>query len=235
MNLRSIPAKLVNWVPPVLTKRLVKARIPNLAGDRDVEWSWVAAHMPDGPGEAIDFGAGTGFLSFVAAQKHFNVTAVDLGAVNWLFSPSGLNFVQGDIMTVPLPDKHFDLIINCSTVEHAGLAGRYSVTQDNPDGDLEAMARLRKLMKTGGTMLLTIPVGRDAVFRPLSRIYGVQRLPKLIDGYLLKKEEYWVKDGRNQWVASDKKTALDFKAMAGSWNPLKNVYALGCFVLKNQS
>jgi SAM-dependent methyltransferase len=234
MNLGSITAKLVDWVPPILTKRLVKASIPNLAGDRDVEWSWVAAHMPEGPGEAIDFGAGTGFLSVIAAQKHFNVTAVDLGAKKWFFSPPGIKYVQGDILTVPLPEKHFNLIINCSTVEHVGLAGRYTVTKDNENGDLEAMARLRILMKPGGTMLLTIPVGRDAVFRPQSRVYGAQRLPKLIEGYVLEKEEYWVKDGRNQWVAADKKTALDFKAMAGSWNPLKNVYALGCFVLKYQ-
>jgi len=55
-----------------------------------------------------------------------------------------------DILKVDLPAKHFDLVINWSTVEHVGLAGRYGVTKSRPDGDLEAMARLRDLMKPGG-------------------------------------------------------------------------------------
>ncbi len=233
MNLTNMAVQLANWVPPVIARRLVKASVPNLAGDRDVEWSWVAAHIPDGPGEALDFGAGTGFLSFIAAQRQFKVTAVDLGQAEWLYSPPGLKFMQGDILKLSLPEKNFDLVINCSTVEHVGLAGRYGVKQNANDGDIEAMARLRKLMKSGGKMLLTIPVGRDAVFPPISRIYGAQRLPQLLEGFKIEKEEFWFKDNRNRWIAADKSTALNFKGLAGSWNPLKNVYALGCFVLIN--
>jgi len=121
---------------------------------------------------------------------------------------------------------------NCSTVEHVGLVGRYGVTENRPDGDLEAMARLRELMKPGGIMLLTIPVGRDAVFAPLCRVYGRERLPLLLEGYIVEKEAFWVKDRENRWVQADRETALDFEASAGSWDPLQNVYALGCFVLR---
>jgi len=134
-------------------------------------------------------------------------------------------------MKLALPKEHFDLIINCSTVEHVGLVGRYGVTESRPNGDLEAMARLRELMKPGGVMLLTIPVGQDAVFEPLCRVYGAQRLPQLLNGYTVEKEVFWVKDDQNRWVLCDKETALDFKALACSWDPMENVYALGCFVL----
>jgi len=207
-------------------------RAINLLGDRDIEWSWVASQMPSGPGEALDFGTGGSHLALMAAQRDFNVTAVDLEPVQWPYVHPRLRFIQGDILKLPLPREHFDLVINCSTVEHVGLAGRYGVTEDRPNGDLEAMARLRELMKPGGIMLLTIPVGRDAVFAPLCRVYGRERLPLLLEGYIVEKEAFWVKDRENRWVQTDRETALDFEASAGSWDPLQNVYALGCFVLR---
>lgn len=203
----------------------------NLLGDRDIEWSWVASQLPQKTGEALDFGSGRSFLGLMAANKGFNVTAVDLGAVQWPYLHPQLRFVQGDILKLPLPMSHFDLVINCSTIEHVGLVGRYSVTDDRPDGDLEAMARLRELMKHGGVMLLTIPLGQDAVFAPKCRVYGVQRLPRLLDGFSIEQESYWVKDDHNRWIQCDKQTALDFKASAGSSSPLQNVTALGCFIL----
>lgn len=214
-------------------KRLVLgSRIPNLLGDRDVEWSWIASQMPFGPGEALDFGSGESSVALVAAQRDFNVTAVDLQPVHWLYLHPRLRFIRGDILKLPLPKEHFDLVINCSTVEHVGLVGRYGVSEDRPDGDLEAMARLRDLMKPGGVMLLTIPLGQDAVFAPLCRVYGAQRLPRLLDGYTVENEIYWVKDNQNRWVMCDQETALNFKPSAGTWDPLQNVYALGCFVLR---
>ena len=40
----------------------------DLKGDRNVEWSWVAAEMPEGPGMALDFGPGGSQLSTIAAM-----------------------------------------------------------------------------------------------------------------------------------------------------------------------
>ena len=209
--------------------------IPNLLGERDIEWSWMASQMPSGPGEALDFGPGRSYLALIAARRGFNVTAVDLKSVQWSYVYPRLRFLHGDILKLPLAKEHFDLVINCSTVEHVGLVGRYGVTESRPDGDLDAKARLRELMKPDGVMLLKVPVGQDAVFAPLARVYGGQRLPQLLNDYVVEKEEFWVKDGQNRWTLCDKETALDFKASAGSWDPLQNVYALGCFVLKQEA
>jgi len=206
--------------------------IPNLLGDRDIEWSWIASQMASGPGEALDFGNGGSPLGLIAAHRGYKVTAVDLEPVQWPYVHHSLRFIKGDILKLPLPRDHFDLIINCSTVEHIGLAGRYGVTEDRPDGDFAAMARLRELMKPNGAMLLTIPAGQDAVFMPLCRVYGTQRLPQLLEGFTIEKEIFWTKDNQNQWVNCGKDEALGFKASAGSWDPLENVYAIGCFVLR---
>jgi len=90
-------------------------------------------------------------------------------------------------------------------------------------------------MKPGGIMLLTIPVGKDQVCPPLCRVYGAERLPLLLQGFSLVKEAYWAKDKYNRWVlCEDKEWVLNQKARVRSMSPLRNVYALGCFVLKKE-
>ena len=55
----------------------------DLSGDRTIEWSWTAARIPDGEGEALDFGCGQSDLGLIAAHRGFHVTAVDLEPVIW--------------------------------------------------------------------------------------------------------------------------------------------------------
>ncbi|MGH7682684.1 MAG: class I SAM-dependent methyltransferase [Candidatus Eiseniibacteriota bacterium] len=198
----------------------------DLSGDRDVEWSWVAARIPEGPGSALDFGCGDSPLGIVAAERGFRVTGVDLGAVRWPYQHPRLTFVQGDILDLALPPASFDLVLNCSTVEHVGVPGRYGVTTERADGDLAAMKRLGSLLKPGGLMLVTVPVGTDAVFAPWHRVYGAARLPQLLDGFAVDVRAYWRKDPTNRWVESDEASALAAPSR-------ERLYGLGCFVLRH--
>jgi 2-polyprenyl-3-methyl-5-hydroxy-6-metoxy-1,4-benzoquinol methylase len=45
--------------------------------------SRVSSQMPSGPGHALDFGPGGSHIALIAAQRGFNVTAVDLEPVRW--------------------------------------------------------------------------------------------------------------------------------------------------------
>ncbi|MBI3180817.1 MAG: DUF268 domain-containing protein [Myxococcales bacterium] len=228
------------WVPewlyqPVHRWRTRRRPAQNLEGDRDVEWSYVSARMPEGPGEALEVGAGGSPLSLVAALKGFQVTAIDLWAAPRPYELSALEDVEGDLLTLPLPEGRFDLVINCSAIEHVGLSGRYGVAVERPEGDLEAMARLRSLLRPGGLMVMTIPVGVDAVFRPFCRVYGEARLPRLLEGYEAREERYFVKRKANRWQAAPRALALSFPARVCSEDPRENAYALGCFVLAKPS
>lgn len=205
-------------------RRISSPPIPNLMGDRDIENSWIVANMPDGPGAALDFGCGLGWLGLLAARKGFKVTAIDLEPVTWYYEHPSLNFIQNNIFKLNFLPGHFDLIINCSAIEHVGLSGRYGVTNYNPNGDIEAMALLRNILKPCKVMLLTIPVGRDMVFTPLHRIYGEERLPRLLEGWEITRKEYWTKDNSNRWICVEESVALKRE-------PLRQCYGLGLFVL----
>ncbi len=207
-------------------RRLADAPAPNLRGDRDIEYSWVVANIPEGLGEALEFGCGNSWLALVAARRGFKTTAIDLTPLEWFYVHPSLRLVQADIFGLDAAPCSFDLIINCSSIEHVGL-GRYGDSL-NAHGDLAAMERLRILLKPGGVMLLTIPVGRDATFAPLHRIYGAKRLPALLSGFTVEEKEYWTKDPQNRWVLASEKDAL-------AQQPTASLYALGCFVLRAPS
>jgi SAM-dependent methyltransferase len=196
----------------------------SLRGDRWVEWSFCFARMDDGPGRTLDFGADIGFLSLAAAQRGHDVVAFDRLPSALDYEHPRVRHVEADILTHDFGEERFDQIVNCSSVEHVGLGGRYG-SFENEDGDLEAMARLRGVLAPGGKHLLTVPVGRDAVFAPQHRVYGPERLPRLLAGYGVSEEQYWTKHGRH-WVRSERATALAVQGSAA-------FYALGLFVLSS--
>ncbi|MEI6916447.1 MAG: DUF268 domain-containing protein, partial [Armatimonadota bacterium] len=112
-----------------------------------------------------------------------------------------------DVLKLDPAELQFDVILSCSTIEHVGLSGRYN-SNEAEDGDVDAMRHMRKLMKPGGKMILTLSVGRDEVFRPFHRVYGPVRLPLLLEGYKILDEFYWRKDGANVWQRCSKDEAF---------------------------
>ena len=224
----TIIRSVVSRVRPLLRtmyRRYVLPPPPNLIGDRDVEYSWISANMPEGPGKALDFGAGKGNMGLVAAFRGFETTAIDLLPLERPYAHDALSLVQGDILKSSYAAESFDLIINCSVIEHVGLVGRYDIDVELRDGDLIAMKRLLDLLRPGGRMLLTIPVGVDAVFFPRHRIYGEQRLPQLLNGWRITRSEFWMKDDTNRWVRVERSAATGRQAVA-------HCYSLGLFVLE---
>jgi len=197
----------------------------DLSGDRDIEWAWIGAKMPLTAGRVLDVGPASSTTPLIASYNATEVVGFDLTPEPTPFALPNVRIVQGDILRMPIPDPPYDTVVNCSTIEHVGLAGRYDNVEE-PDGDIRAMGLLRAAMAgPGSVMLLTIPVGRDGVFRPAHRIYGPARLPRLLASFTVVEEAYAAKiDGRNQWQMVTKDTAL---AIEGS----HSFYGLGLFVL----
>ncbi len=88
------------------------------------------------------------------------------------------------IMTPDEYDKNptrFDVGFSISSFEHSGL-GRYGDTL-NPNGDLDAMKKMKSILKPGGILFLAVPVGKDKVVWNAHRVYGKIRLPLLLKGW----------------------------------------------------
>ncbi|MEO8627118.1 MAG: DUF268 domain-containing protein [Betaproteobacteria bacterium] len=71
----------------------------------------------------------------------------------------------------------FDVAWSISSFEHDGL-GMYGDPLD-PEGDLKAMKKMKSMVKPGGLLFLSVPVGKDKILFNNARIYGRLRLPLL--------------------------------------------------------
>ncbi len=215
---------LINAADSVLgLRKLMREGTPDfseLKGDRAIEWSWVVAHLPHHACRVLDFGCVDSVLAGIAARLGHQVTAVDLREIE--YDMANVTFRKGDIREMDFAHERYDIIVNCSTIEHVGLAGRYGSSSGSADADLLAMRRLRDLLTPGGKMIVTVPVGRDAVFSPYHRVYGNKRIPLLLGGFRLEEEEYWIKE--RIWRVSDRATALESACS-------EKRYSLGLFVL----
>jgi SAM-dependent methyltransferase len=172
----------------------------------------------------LDFGAGTGFLALAAALAGHDVVAVDLEPCPFDFHEESITYRQGDFNEMDFEPQSFDQVINCSTIEHVGLSGRYGSASDR-DGDVRAMERLAELLRPNGDMVVTLPVGLDDVFAPYHRVYGANRLARLLEPFVVEDQDWWAKlDGR-RWEQVSRGVALETR---GS----RSYYALGLLVVR---
>jgi hypothetical protein len=199
----------------------------NLTGDRDLEWSWAVAQTPVGTKRILDVGPGNSMipvaLSFVADE----VIALDINSPEVQYGVQNIQHILGDVMKPPGNLGKFDVIINCSTIEHVGLPGRYG-SKEEKNGDLIGMEQLSQLMHPDSKMILTIPVGLDGVFLPNHRVYGNERLPQLLQNFEVDTERYFEKTETNKfWHETTKSKAL------GTLGSL-SFYSIGLYVLRKR-
>jgi SAM-dependent methyltransferase len=88
---------------------------------------------------------------------------------------SNLTSDHADITALPFEDSSIQSLSCMHTIEHIGL-GRYGDPLD-PDGDLKAIAELKRVLSLGGNLLFVVPVGKDAkIMFNAHRIYTYNQI-----------------------------------------------------------
>src|SRR5262245_31335558 len=87
---------------------------------------------------------------------------------------SGLTSRPGDLLALPFPARSLESLSCMHVVEHVGL-GRYGDAVD-PEGDLKAMAELKRVLAPGGSLLFVTPVGRPRIIFNAHRIYATRQI-----------------------------------------------------------
>lgn len=110
-------------------------------------------------------------------NKVNSVTLVEYRAITTDFP----NFKTMTVTEFENDNTIYDSAISISSIEHTGL-GRYGDPID-PDGDLKALSQHKDRIKPSGLCFLAVPIGNDRVEGNLHRVYGKDRLPKLLKGW----------------------------------------------------
>jgi SAM-dependent methyltransferase len=194
----------------------------DLDGEKLLDWGWICANLPRGRKKALEIGCGESPVIPAMLAMGYEVVGVDLG--DRLASlVSGFTHVRGDFNQIDL-DSDFNVVVACSSIEHFGLSGRFGSSED-PSGDLKAMQKISRLLLPGGLLFLTIPAGRDAVHKPWHRVYGRERLPRLLQGFEIVQQRFLSKKPWGPWQEANKEGALEYPADIRR-------YALGQWILR---
>ena len=108
-----------------------------------------------------------------------------------------------------LEDDFFDAISCISVIEHVGIE-RYG-GQARPQGDMQLMAELGRLVRPGGMVVVSAPYGRghDPAIqgKPTGyRIYDRERLGSLVAGFNVDSLQFFVME-QGCWVEVDQAKA----------------------------
>ncbi len=137
--------------------------------------------------DILDIGSAGSVLPAILAALGNKVICLDVR--NWPVSYPNLSLIKGDITDLNLRYESFDVITCISTIEHIGL-GRYGDMED-PNGDIKAVAKLKRYLRHNGLMILTVPFGKPTVIFPAHRIYNRSRLHKIISGFRIIDEKFF--------------------------------------------
>jgi SAM-dependent methyltransferase len=127
------------------------------------------------PSNHIDIGSHHKYVALLS--KVLPVTMVDIRPLS--LPLESLNFKEGSILSLPFDDGSIESLSSICVVEHIGL-GRYGDPLDC-DGSKKAINELKRVLKIGGHLYISIPVGIESLTAfNAGRIFSLEDVYKLL-------------------------------------------------------
>lgn len=140
--------------------------------ERAVEYPWLFSNMPESQALLLDAGSTLNFEIALAqpALKNKKITIANLNPEPNCFWHHGISYVYEDIRHLPFISGTFDIVTCISTLEHVGMDNATLYTSDarhkenSVEDYLVAVAELRRVLKPGGTLFISVPFGKKESF-----------------------------------------------------------------------
>ncbi|MEW6183479.1 MAG: methyltransferase domain-containing protein [Bacillota bacterium] len=137
--------------------------------ERCVEYPWLVANMDAGPGYFLDAGS-TLNHDYVLEHPVFRqkkLWIMTLAPEDHCFWRKGISYEFCDLRQIPIVDDYFDAIACLSTLEHIGLDNALYTHDEfyrerQPKDFVRAVQELRRVLKPGGVMYISVPYGAYA-------------------------------------------------------------------------
>jgi SAM-dependent methyltransferase len=156
--------------PFIMNSVATGARLPEQFGvgfdERCVEYPWLLSHLKPGAEQILDAGSTLNHSlvidSPILHQKKLHI--LTLAPEKNCFWQKGISYLFADLRNIPIRDAFYDSIVCVSTLNHVGCDNSL-VTHDDArhearvDDFLVAVREMRRVLKPGGTLFVTVPFG----------------------------------------------------------------------------
>jgi SAM-dependent methyltransferase len=154
---------------PFLRQEALPDGYGRLLDERIAEYPWCFARIPAGRAAILDAGSilNQEYLLDQPLLRNKQLTILTLAPEDECHWQRGISYLYGDLRDIPARDGQFDTIVCLSTLEHVGCdnsayTGDATQAEHRPDDFRGVMAELRRVLATGGTLLLSVPYGKYA-------------------------------------------------------------------------
>ena len=171
---------LPDWAVKLAYKFLDVEKYSPTVDERVLEYSFAICKLVKiKPGNLLDVGcvARVNLIPAVACELGWKVWGIDIRDYN--YKHPNFTFVKGSILDNKFPLKFFEAVTTISTIEHIGIKGRYGLTKSLNLGDLDALSKVRDILKKEGKLILTVPFSNTYKVGTLGRTYDMEHLDNL--------------------------------------------------------
>ncbi len=168
------------------------------------------------PEEHVDISSALHFATMVSAfipTKFYDYRIA-------LLNLSNLEFKKADLTNLPFTDNSIKSLSCMHVVEHIGL-GRYGDPLD-PDGDLKAIAELKRVAQKDGILLFVVPVGKEPkIYFNAHRVYTYQQIVSYFEGFHI--EQFALVDDQGRFILNANSNDADQQNYGcGCWYFIKD-------------
>lgn len=134
--------------------------------ERCVEYPWMLANLNHSSGNLLDAGSILNHEHIIEHPivKKKNLHIMTLAPEANCYWERGISYFYSDLRNIPIKDNYYDEIVCISVLEHIGCDNKVftedpAYKQNLPFDFLVAINEMKRVLKPGGTLLITVPFG----------------------------------------------------------------------------
>jgi len=185
--------------------------------ERVVEYPWLMAHLKNDEKTLLDAGSVLNHYNILKLSqlRNRNIYISTLDFEGFASNGKMASYIYEDIRDMSFNDNRFDAIVCLSTLEHVGMDNSFLYTEDESKNEfdskayLDAIPELKRVLKRGGTLYLSLPYGKHNNHRWL-QVFDERMIEAIKDKFLPNScsETYFKYDNKG-WKFSNKSECRD--------------------------
>ena len=185
--------------------------------ERVVEYPWLFSRLKAHADVILDAGStlNHALILTLPQLKKSKIYIATLAGEGFLYVEPTPSYVYEDLRNMCYKNDFFDTVVCLSTLEHVGMDNTFLYTRDQEKKEndkyayLQALQELKRVLKKGGALYLSVPYGRYKNHGWL-QTFDQEMIQRIVKEFSSEKiSQTYFKYENNQWSFSDESACRD--------------------------